>query len=360
MAFDEMHTEGGAVRSAYAGVASWLETVSADQLARRRAEAELLYRRGGITFSVYGDTQGGERIIPHDLLPRILSAAEWSRLAAGLEQRVRALNMYLTDIYGPQETLKAGIVPPDLVWRNPAFRPEMMGFKVPHGIYVHIAGIDVVRVDGDDFYVLEDNARTPSGVSYMLGGREISMRLMPDLLASHRVAPIENYPNELLAVLCSVAPRDRSEPTVVLLTPGQFNSAYYEHSYLADRMGVEPVEGRDLFVQNDVVFMRTTKGPRRVDVIYRRIDDDFLDSLVFRPDSLLGVPGLFGPTPPAMSRLRTPWERAWRTTRTFIPTCRRSRVSCSARNRFSKTCRPGDAASRKLSLMFASICRNWW
>ena len=293
MAFDEMRDDGGGVRLPYAGVARWLDTVSPDQLARRRAEAELFYRRGGITFAVYGDAQGEERIIPHDIVPRVLSSTEWARLAAGLEQRVRALNLYLADIYGPQETLRAGIVPEDLVWRNPAFRPEMVGFRVPHGVYVHIAGIDVVRIDADDFYVLEDNARTPSGVSYMLGGREISMRLMPELFAAHRVAPIENYANELLAALRSVAPRGGTAPTVVLLTPGQFNSAYYEHSFLADRMGVELVEGRDLFVRDDVVYMRTTEGPRRVDVIYRRIDDDFIDPLVFQPDSMLGVSGLF-------------------------------------------------------------------
>ncbi len=293
MAFDEMRGDDGGVRLPYAGVARWLDAVSPDQLARRRAEAELFYRRGGITFAVYGDAQGEERIIPHDIVPRVLSSAEWTRLASGLEQRVRALNLYLADIYGAQETLRAGVVPEDLVWRNPAFRPEMVGFRVPHGVYVHVAGIDVVRIDADDFYVLEDNARTPSGVSYMLGGREISMRLMPELFAAHRVAPIENYANELLAALRSVAPRGGTAPTVVLLTPGQFNSAYYEHSFLADRMGVELVEGRDLFVRDDVVYMRTTEGPRRVDVIYRRIDDDFIDPLVFQPDSMLGVSGLF-------------------------------------------------------------------
>jgi uncharacterized circularly permuted ATP-grasp superfamily protein len=294
MAFDEMHTAEGEVRKAYAGVAKWLGDVTPEQLERRRAEAELLYRRGGITFAVYGDAQGEERIIPHDIVPRVLSSDEWARLAKGLEQRVRALNLFLADIYGPRHVLRAGVVPEDLIWRNPAFRPEMVGLKVPHGVYVHIAGIDIVRVDADDFYVLEDNARTPSGVSYMLGGREISIRLMADLLAAHRVAPIENYPNELLETLRSVAPRGASDdPTIALLTPGQFNSAYYEHTFLADKMGVELVEGRDLFVKDDVVFMRTTEGPRRVDVIYRRIDDDFLDPLTFRADTALGVPGIF-------------------------------------------------------------------
>ena len=294
MAFDEMRHEDGEVRPAYAEVGRWLQQVTSAQLERRRAEAELFYRRGGITFAVYGDAQGEERIIPYDIIPRILSGAEWARLKAGLEQRIRTLNLYLADIYGPREILKAGIVPEDLVWQNPAFRPEMAGLAVPHGIYIHIAGIDIVRVDGDDFYVLEDNARTPSGVSYMLGGREISIRLMPELYAAHRVAPIENYPNELLAVLQSSAPRNApGDPTAVLLTPGQYNSAYYEHSFLADKMGIELVEGSDLFVRDGIVFMRTTEGPKRVDIVYRRVDDAFIDPLVFDPNSMLGVPGLF-------------------------------------------------------------------
>jgi uncharacterized circularly permuted ATP-grasp superfamily protein len=294
MTFDEMRAEDGRIHRPYAGVSRWLQSVSADQLERRRLEAELFYRRGGITFAVYGDAQGEERIIPFDIIPRVLSITEWARLARGLEQRVRALNLYLSDIYGNQEVLKAGVVPEALVWRNPAFRPEMCGLKVPHGVFVHIAGIDIVRVDAESFYVLEDNARVPSGVSYMLGGREISIRLMPDLFSVHRVAPIENYPDELLASLRSVAPAGGSaDPTIALLTPGQFNSAYYEHSFLADKMGVELVEGRDLFVRDGVAFMRTTEGPKRVDVIYRRVDDDFIDPLAFRPDSILGVPGLF-------------------------------------------------------------------
>jgi len=294
VAFDEMHAADGSVRPPYEGVASWLASVTPEQLERRRVEAELFYRRGGITFAVYGDTQGEERIIPFDIIPRVISSKEWGRLAKGLEQRVRALNLYLADIYGKQSIVKAGIVPEDLVWRNPAYRPEMAGIAVPHGVYVHIAGIDIVRIDGDDFYVLEDNARTPSGVSYMLGGREICFRLMADLYGAHRVAPIENYPDELATILRSVAPRGASEnPTIALLTPGQFNSAYYEHSFLADKMGVELVEGRDLFVRDNNVYMRTTEGPKRVDVIYRRVDDDFLDPLAFRPDSMLGVPGLF-------------------------------------------------------------------
>ncbi len=294
MAFDEMYADDGSVRPAYAGVAKWLDKMPVDQLEQRRVEAELFYRRGGITFAVYGESQGEERIIPFDIVPRIFSSTEWGVLSKGLEQRVNAINLFLADIYGKRSILKAGIVPEDLVWGNPAYRPEMAGVKVPHGVYVHIAGIDIVRVDENDFYVLEDNARTPSGVSYMLGGREISYRLMADLYARHRVAPIENYPDELAASLRSVAPRTAGQdPNVVVLTPGQFNSAYYEHSFLADKMGVELVEGRDLFVRDNRVYMRTTEGAKQVDVIYRRVDDDFIDPLTFDPNSMLGVPGLF-------------------------------------------------------------------
>ncbi|HSJ41395.1 MAG TPA: circularly permuted type 2 ATP-grasp protein, partial [Xanthobacteraceae bacterium] len=251
------------------------------------------FRRIGITFAVYGDAEAQERLIPFDVIPRILSGKEWSLLEKGLKQRVRALNMFLRDIYHGRDILRANIVPDDLIFQNPVFRPEMNGQKVPHDIYVHIGGIDIVRVDAEVFYVLEDNTRTPSGVSYMLENREIMLRLFPELFARHRVAPVENYPDELLATLKSVAPASSSaDPTVVLLTPGVYNSAYYEHSFLADKLGVELVEGRDLFVKDDLIYMRTTQGPKRVDVIYRRIDDDFLDPLVFRPDSALGVPGL--------------------------------------------------------------------
>jgi len=294
--FDEMTGKGGvgdAVRPAYAELSQWLGEIAADTLAHRRREAELIFRRIGITFAVYGDPEAQERLIPFDVIPRILSAGEWQFLQRGLEQRVKALNAYIKDVYGRREILKAGIVPEDLVFQNPVFRPEMNGQKVPHDIYVHVAGIDIVRVDGDNFYVLEDNARTPSGVSYMLENREIMLRLFPELFSRYRVAPVENYPDELLQTLKSVAPPTAAaEPTVVLLTPGVYNSAYYEHSFLADKLGIELVEGRDLVVKNDVVYMRTTEGLKRVDVIYRRIDDDFLDPLVFRPDSALGVPGL--------------------------------------------------------------------
>jgi uncharacterized circularly permuted ATP-grasp superfamily protein len=293
VAFDEMTGAEGGLRPAYRELARWLEQVPADALEFRRREAEVLFRRIGITFAVYGEAEGQERLIPFDVLPRILAAAEWELVRKGLEQRLNAINRFVADIYGRREILKAGIIPEDLIFQNPVFRPEMNGKRVPHDIYVHIGGIDIVRTDAESFYVLEDNVRTPSGVSYMLENREIMLRLFPELFARHRVAPVENYPDELLATLNSVAPRTASsEPTVVLLTPGVHNSAYYEHSFLADKLGVELVEGRDLFVKDESVFMRTTQGPKRVDVIYRRIDDDFLDPLAFRPDSTLGVPGL--------------------------------------------------------------------
>jgi uncharacterized circularly permuted ATP-grasp superfamily protein len=292
-AFDEMKGAEGTLRPAYNELFRWLSEVPSDVLDYRRREAEVLFRRIGITFAVYGEADAQERLIPFDVLPRILAAAEWDILRAGLEQRIKAINLYLRDVYTRREILKAGVIPEELVFQNPVFRPEMNGQKVPHDIYVHIGGIDIVRVDAESFYVLEDNARTPSGVSYMLENREIMLRLFPELFARHRVAPVENYPDELLATLKSVAPATASaDPTVVLLTPGIYNSAYYEHSFLADKLGVELVEGRDLFVKDDLVFMRTTQGPKRVDVIYRRIDDDFLDPLAFRSDSVLGVPGL--------------------------------------------------------------------
>ncbi len=291
--FDEMSGHGGESREAYRVLQEWLASAPPQLLEHRREEAELFFRRVGITFAVYGNTEAEERLIPFDIIPRILSGDEWKRLSKGLEQRVKALNMFLKDLYGQREILRAGIIPPELVYHNPYYRPQMHGLSLNSDIYVQVAGVDIVRVDDQDFYVLEDNLRTPSGVSYMLENREVMMRLFPDLVAMQRIRPIENYVNELLGTLKSVAPASSPwEPTVVLLTPGSLNSAYYEHSFLADRMGVELVEGRDLFVRDEVVHMRTTEGPKRVDVIYSRIDDDFLDPLVFRPDSALGVPGL--------------------------------------------------------------------
>ncbi|MCC0055855.1 MAG: circularly permuted type 2 ATP-grasp protein [Rhodobiaceae bacterium] len=288
-----MWGKDGRCRSGYEAIDAFLQSTTPEVLASRRAEAELLFRRIGITFAVYGEANSEERIIPFDIIPRVITRPEWDSLSAGLEQRARAINAFLADLYGPREILKAGIVPEELIYANPAFRPEMMGMKVPHDIYVPIAGIDIVRVDADTFYVLEDNARTPSGVSYMLEDREIMMLLFPELFSRMKVAPVDIYPDELLATLASIAPANApGVPTAALLTPGPYNSAYYEHSFLADRLGIELVEGTDLFVDNEVVYMRTTQGPQRVDVIYRRLDDDFLDPLAFRPDSALGVPGL--------------------------------------------------------------------
>ena len=292
-AFDEMHGDGSATRDPYTRVAQWLAETPDDYLQTRRAQAELFFRRIGITFAVYGDAEADERLIPFDIVPRIMSRAEWRRLEAGLVQRVQALNAFLRDIYGPREILRAGIVPEELILQNPQFCLPAVGIQPAHGVYTHIAGIDIVRTGGDQFYVLEDNARTPSGVSYMLENREVMLRLLPELFDRHRVAPVDDYPEELLATLRSVAPpRCKDAPTVAVLTPGFHNSAYYEHSFIADKLGVELVEGIDLSVSDDILYMRTTEGPRRVDVLYRRVDDAYLDPLVFRPDSMLGVPGI--------------------------------------------------------------------
>ena len=291
--FDEMRGTDGNIRDVYARLAHWFETTPPEVLSNRFSEAEAFFRRIGITFAVYGDAQGTERLIPFDIVPRTISGAEWNHLTKGLEQRVRALNRFIGDVYGNRDILRAGIIPEALVYQNPTFRPEMMQFRPAGDIYVHIAGIDIVRVAADTFYVLEDNARTPSGVSYMLENREAMLRLFPELFAQHKIRPVEDYPDKLLACMRSVAPKTATrEPNVVLLTPGQYNSAYYEHSFLADKMGIELVEGRDLYVRNNCVYMRTTEGPQRVDVIYRRLDDEYLDPLTFRPDSTLGVPGL--------------------------------------------------------------------
>jgi len=291
--FDEMGLNNQEIRRAYHGLRDWLKETPADILALRREEAETFFRRIGITFAVYGQGGDPERIIPFDIIPRILEAAEWRHITAGLVQRVRALNAFIGDVYGAQEIVRSGIMPADQIILNATYRHQMQGVAVPNGIYTHISGIDMVRVGLEEFYVLEDNVRTPSGVSYMLENREITMRLFPDLFSRHAVAPVDHYCDELLATLSSVAPRncDR-DPTVVVMTPGIYNSAYYEHSFLADQMGVELVEGPDLYVMDDKVFMRTTRGPKRVDVIYRRVDDEYLDPLAFRADSALGVAGL--------------------------------------------------------------------
>ncbi|MDZ7812977.1 MAG: circularly permuted type 2 ATP-grasp protein [Ideonella sp.] len=297
--FDEMHATSTSVRDHYRTYDRWLGRQERDVMRARREEAELIFRRVGITFAVYGDKDAGEgteRLIPFDLIPRIIPAHEWREMEKGLRQRVTALNRFIHDIYHGQEILKAGIVPEEQITRNAQFRPEMMGVDVPGGVYSHIAGIDIVRAANPDgsgsYFVLEDNLRVPSGVSYMLENRKMTMRLFPDLFSEHRIAPVAHYPDLLLDSLRSVAPGGVNEPTVVVLTPGMHNSAYFEHAFLAQQMGVELVEGQDLFVKDDFVFMRTTRGPRRIDVIYRRVDDDFLDPEVFRPDSRLGCAGL--------------------------------------------------------------------
>jgi uncharacterized circularly permuted ATP-grasp superfamily protein len=295
VAFDEMlgGSGGESPRRPYVALDKWLRASPPEFFDARRRQAELFFRRIGITFAVYGEAESHERLIPFDILPRIIAGREWKMLEKGLIQRATVLNAFLSDVYGPGECIKAGIIPAELVYGNAQYRVEMTRIKPPHGVFSHICGTDLVRVGEDQFYVLEDNARTPSGVSYMLENREVMMRLFPEMFAKHRVAPVETYPDSLLSTLRSVTPyASDQDPTVVILTPGSYNSAFYEHSFLADKMGVELVEGSDLFVQDARVFMRTTEGPRRVDVIYRRIDDDFLDPLTFKPDSALGVPGL--------------------------------------------------------------------
>ncbi len=290
--FNEMF-EGETIRAPYARLGDWVQAMPAALRQMKQAEAEALFRRIGITFAVYGEGGDPDRLIPFDMFPRVFSGAEWARLERGIKQRARALNAFLVDVYGRGEIVRAGRIPANLVYRNEAFEKAVSGFVPPKGVYSHVVGIDLVRTGPDEFFVLEDNCRTPSGVSYMLENREIMMRMFPELFRGNRIEPVDQYPELLRRTLASVAPAkcDR-EPTVVILTPGHFNSAYYEHSFLADLMGVELVEGQDLFVEGEFVWMRTTEGPKRVDVIYRRIDDAFLDPLCFRPDSMLGVAGL--------------------------------------------------------------------
>ena len=288
--FDEMLQGDAAPRAPYRSYHAWLSRVAEQELRAKRSEAELLFQRVGITFALNGEDDGAERLIPFDFVPRIIPAGEWETLERGLRQRVAALNAFLADIYGAQRILEAGLVPADLVLRNAQYQVAMHGLALPRSIHAHIAGIDLVRHADGHYYVLEDNLRVPSGVSYMLENRRMMMRLFPELFADHRESPVEHYPNLLLRTL-----RDSSyvdDPNVVVLTPGRFNSAYFEHAFLARQMGVTLVEGQDLFVRGGFVHMRTTSGPRRVDVIYRRIDDAFLDPLAFRADSMLGVPGL--------------------------------------------------------------------
>ncbi len=282
------------IRPPYKNISKWIEETGTELLLRRREEAEAIFRKIGITFAVYGEGGDPERLIPFDLVPRAFSADEWKILDTGIRQRARALNAFLYDIYHRGEIIKAGVIPAELVYENKAFLPEMIGFEPPGRVYSHIVGIDIVRTGPDKFQVLEDNCRTPSGVSYMLENREIMGRMFPQIFSGGPVRPVDHYPNELLRTLKEVAPASSSgDPTVVLLTPGSLNSAYYEHSFLADLMGIELVEPQDLFVDEAKVWMRTISGPQQVDVIYRRIDDAYLDPLTFRPDSVLGVPGIF-------------------------------------------------------------------
>jgi uncharacterized circularly permuted ATP-grasp superfamily protein len=290
--FNEMYTEERAVRPHYAAFAEWLAQTPPTRIAQNRHAAELLFHRVGITFAVYGEASGTERLIPFDIVPHVIPGAGWERLARGLRQRVTALNRFLHDIYHDQEIVRAGRIPAERIANNSQFRPEMVGVDVPGGVYAHVAGVDLVKHCDGEHYVLEDNLRTPSGVSYMLENRKMMMRLFPELFANQAIRPVDHYPDLLLETLRGVAQKHVDNPTIVLLTPGHHNSAYFEHAFLAQQMGIELVEGQDLFVQNETVFMRTTQGPQRVDVIYRRIDDDFLDPLAFRPDSMLGVPGL--------------------------------------------------------------------
>ena len=290
--FDEMYQPDGSPRSHCEPYTQWLGSVPLERMLQKQKEAEVLFARLGITFAVYGDDTGVERSIPFDIIPRILPADAWQALSRGAVQRVQALNAFLYDIYHEREIIAAGIIPAEQVLGNTLYRPEMIDFEVPGGVYVHVAGIDIVQVDDNKFYVLEDNLRTPSGVSYMLEDRKMMMRLFPELFSRVAVKPVDHYTDLLLDNLRAVAPSHVTDPVVVLMTPGPYNSAYFEHAFLAQQMGVELVEGQDLFCSNEKVFMRTTQGPRRVDVIYRRVDDDFLDPEVFRPDSSLGVPGL--------------------------------------------------------------------
>jgi uncharacterized circularly permuted ATP-grasp superfamily protein len=290
--YDEMFDGDGTPRAHYQALYQTLLELPPEELRRRQQAADLSFLHQGITFTVYGDKEGTERVFPYDLLPRIITSAEWRTIERGLEQRIRALNMFLSDIYHEGKILAAGVIPRELVYTCQHFRREMRGIHVPRNTYISVVGTDLIRQDNGQFAVLEDNLRTPSGVSYMLANRQVMKRVFPRMFRNYGVRPIDNYGQALLATLRAQAPATRSDPRIVLLTPGVYNSAYFEHSFLARQMGIDLVEGRDLLVHDNVVYMRTTAGLRRVDVIYRRIDDDFIDPLAFRSDSTLGVPGL--------------------------------------------------------------------
>jgi len=292
--FDEMlGSDSQNTRQPYERLMAWLDDQDLKKLYKKSATAEELFRRVGITFNVYGDKKAEERLIPFDLIPRILSAKEWRMLERGIIQRVAAINAFLEDIYNGQQILKAGIIPEDLIYKNKAFLPQMCGFKPPGGVYTHVVGVDIVRTSENEFFVLEDNARVPSGVSYMLENRSTMQHMFPELFTTHQIKPISNYPKELFKSLALCAENTLRDPNIVVLTPGIYNSAYYEHSFLADEMGVELVQGSDLKIHDGRVMIHTTTGTQNVDVIYRRVDDDFLDPLSFNPNSSLGTPGLF-------------------------------------------------------------------
>lgn len=291
--FDEMNGNGDACREPYLAYQQWLESENTSRLRKKSAEAEAFFRRTGITFNVYGAQEAAERLIPFDLIPRIISAREWAKLERGIRQRIQAINAFLHDIYHRQEILRAGRVPVELIANNAAFLPQMMGVAPPGNVYTHIVGTDLVRTSQDDFFVLEDNARTPSGVSYMLENRETMLHMFPELFSKIKVQEISNYPSSLRRSLSECAPSAcAGHPVVAVLTPGIHNSAYFEHSFLADQMGAELVEGHDLRVVDGRIAMRTTQGYSPIDVLYRRVDDDYLDPLNFNPDSQLGVPGI--------------------------------------------------------------------
>jgi uncharacterized circularly permuted ATP-grasp superfamily protein len=290
--FDEMFAEVGSPREHYAGVASRLKALGPAAFARRVRMADLTFRNQGITFTVYSDRRGVEKIFPFDLVPRLIPADEWDLIERGLTQRITALNLFCQDIYHEQRILREGIIPPELIYGAKMFRREMFHVNVPRNIYIHICGTDLIRDREGKYFVLEDNGRTPSGVSYVLENRAVMKRVFPALFSAYRVRAIEDYPHNLLQCLSYVAPNRTEEPSIVVLTPGTYNSAYFEHSFLARQMGVDLVEGQDLVVENSFVYKRTTAGLRRVDVIYRRLDDDFIDPLCFRPDTVLGCAGL--------------------------------------------------------------------
>lgn len=291
--FDEMLSGEHGVRSPYQEYEKWFAAQDATRLSKKSREAEAFFRRTGITFNVYGQAAAQERLIPFDLVPRILSNREWTKLSRGIEQRVRAINAFLHDIYNRQEILRAGRVPVQLIAQNEAFLPQMIGMSPPGNVYTHIVGTDIVRTGEGDFFVLEDNARTPSGVSYMLENRETMLQMFPELFSKIKVQSVSDYPKSLRRSLSACAPKNcDGKPTVAVLTPGIHNSAYFEHSFLADQMGAELVEGHDLRVVDGRIAMRTTRGYKTIDVLYRRVDDDYLDPLNFNPDSMLGVPGI--------------------------------------------------------------------